>query len=37
VIIIIGNRFNRSIYSAAHNSYDLFGSYFKRDAEEEDP
>jgi CubicO group peptidase (beta-lactamase class C family) len=28
VIIILVNRFNRSIYSAAHNCYDLFGHYY---------
>jgi len=26
-IIILGNRFNRSIYNTAHRCYDIFGSY----------
>ena len=36
VIIILGNRFNRNIYSAAHHSYDLFGNYYNQDEREED-
>lgn len=36
VIIILGNRFNRGIYSAAHHSYDLFGNYYNQDEREED-
>jgi CubicO group peptidase (beta-lactamase class C family) len=36
VVIILGNRFNRSIYSAAHHSYDLFGNYYAKDESEED-
>ena len=36
VIIILGNRFNRSIYSAAHHSYDLFGNYYNQDEREDD-
>jgi len=35
-IIILGNRFNRSIYSAAHHSYDLFGNYYNQDERDED-
>ena len=35
VIIILGNRFNRTIYRAAHNSYDLFGDYYKADTVDE--
>jgi CubicO group peptidase (beta-lactamase class C family) len=38
-IIIIGNRFTRNIYSAAHLCYDIFGDYLQRqvtDAEESD-
>jgi CubicO group peptidase (beta-lactamase class C family) len=26
-IIILGNKFNRNIYSVAHKAYDLFGNY----------
>ena len=26
-IIILGNKFNRAIYDAAHLSYDIFGDY----------
>ncbi len=29
-IIILGNRFNRNIYNAAHKAYDLFGDYLQR-------
>jgi len=29
-IIILGNRFNRSIYNAAHLCYDIFGDYQQR-------
>ena len=29
-IIIIGNRFTRTIYNAAHLCYDLFGDYQQR-------
>jgi CubicO group peptidase (beta-lactamase class C family) len=36
LVIILGNRFNRSIYSAAHHSYDLFGNYYAKDESEED-
>ncbi|MEO7924675.1 MAG: serine hydrolase domain-containing protein [Chitinophagaceae bacterium] len=38
-IIIIGNRFNRMIYNAAHLCYDIFGDYLQQkvpDAEETD-
>jgi len=38
-IIIIGNRFNKAIYEAAHLCYDIFGDYQQRkvtDAEETD-
>jgi len=28
-IIILGNKFNRSIYNAAHKAYDLFGDYLQ--------
>lgn len=38
-IIIIGNRFTRSVYNAAHLCYDIFGDYLQRqvgDAEETD-
>lgn len=36
VVIILGNRFNRGIYSAAHHSYDLFGNYYNQDEREDD-
>jgi len=36
VVIILGNRFNRSIYSAAHHSYDLFGYYYNQDEREDE-
>ena len=37
-IIILGNRFTRSIYNAAHLSYDLFGEYLQQKAtDSEDP
>jgi hypothetical protein len=32
-IIIIGNRFNRMIYDAAHLCYDFFGDYQQRKIE----
>lgn len=35
-IIILGNRYSRSIYSAAHHSYDLFGNYYNQDVQEEE-
>lgn len=35
-IIILGNRFNRGIYAAAHHSYDLFGNYYNQDEREDD-
>lgn len=31
VIIILGNRFTRSIYNAAHHCYDIFGEYFGKE------
>ncbi|MFZ9387873.1 MAG: serine hydrolase domain-containing protein [Chitinophagaceae bacterium] len=39
-IIILGNRFTRSIYHAAHHCYDIFGDYGQEpdsEAEESDP
>lgn len=37
VIIILGNRFTRSIYNAAHHCYDIFGEYFgKTESEDAD-
>jgi CubicO group peptidase (beta-lactamase class C family) len=33
-IIILGNRFNRAIYDAAHLSYDIFGDYLQKQIEE---
>ena len=37
-IIILGNKFNRNIYSAAHKAYDLFGDYGSGSGEgEEEP
>jgi CubicO group peptidase (beta-lactamase class C family) len=35
-IIILGNKFNRSIYNAAHLCYDLFGDYGQRRVNEEE-
>lgn len=35
-IIIIGNRFTRSIYNAAHLCYDIFGDYQQRGTNEEE-
>ena len=37
-IIILGNKYNRNIYSAAHKAYDLFGDYqqTKNSSDEED-
>ena len=35
-IIIIGNRFNRNIYNAAHLCYDIFGDYMQRRQTESD-
>ena len=35
-IIILGNQFNRSIYSVAHHSYDLFGIYRQQAQREEE-
>lgn len=35
-IIILGNRFTRSIYNTAHQSYDLFGEYFQKSGTEEE-
>ena len=35
-IIILGNQFNRSIYSVAHHSYDIFGIYKQEAAREEE-
>lgn len=35
-IIILGNKFNRNIYNAAHLSYDLFGDYMQKHSSEED-
>ena len=35
-IIIIGNRFNRAIYDAAHLCYDIFGDYKQRTVTESD-
>jgi CubicO group peptidase (beta-lactamase class C family) len=35
-IIILGNKFNRNIYTTAHKCYDLFGNYMQgNDSEEE--
>ena len=31
-IIIIGNKFNRNIYIAAKEAYDIFGEYFSKDS-----
>lgn len=35
-IIILGNRYNRSIYNSAHHAYDLFGEYFHQTGTEEE-
>lgn len=35
-IIILGNRFNRNIYNAAHLCYDIFGDYMQRRQTESD-
>jgi CubicO group peptidase (beta-lactamase class C family) len=35
-IIILGNKFNRAIYDAAHLSYDIFGDYQQRKSEDPD-
>jgi CubicO group peptidase (beta-lactamase class C family) len=35
-IIILGNKFNRSIYSVAHKSYNLFGIYQQETTKEEE-
>jgi len=35
-IIIIGNRFNRNIYTTAHLCYDIFGDYMQRRQTESD-
>lgn len=35
-IIILGNRFTKSIYNTAHLSYDLFGNYFQGSSNDED-
>lgn len=35
-IIILGNRFNRNIYTAAHLCYDIFGDYMQRRQTESD-
>lgn len=35
-IIILGNKFNRNIYSTAHLAYDIFGEYMQRHAPEDD-
>jgi CubicO group peptidase (beta-lactamase class C family) len=35
-IIILGNKFNRAIYNAAHHCYDLFGDYQQRKSEDPD-
>ena len=35
-IIILGNRFNRAIYDAAHLCYDIFGDYQQRKATDPD-
>lgn len=38
VIIIVGNKYNKSIYEATKHAYNIFGSYFQNEAsgEEED-
>lgn len=35
-VIILGNRFNRNIYNAAHLCYDIFGDYMQRRQTETD-
>jgi CubicO group peptidase (beta-lactamase class C family) len=35
-IIILGNKFNRNIYSVAHKAYDLFGTYEQNPNDDED-
>ncbi|MEO5563975.1 MAG: serine hydrolase domain-containing protein [Chitinophagaceae bacterium] len=35
-IIILGNKFNRNIYSVAHKAYDLFGDYNQNHDDDED-
>lgn len=35
-IIILGNKFNRNIYSVAHLCYDIFGDYMQNHGEQED-
>jgi CubicO group peptidase (beta-lactamase class C family) len=35
-IIILGNKFTRSVYNAATQSYNLFGEYFEKEDAEED-
>jgi CubicO group peptidase (beta-lactamase class C family) len=35
-IIVVGNRFSRSIYNAAHLSYDIFGDYMRRETTDSD-
>lgn len=35
-IIILGNRFTRSIYGTAHLSYDIFGDYLQRGVKDEE-
>jgi CubicO group peptidase (beta-lactamase class C family) len=35
-IIILGNKFNRNIYNAAHLCYDFFGEYLQRHTDPED-
>ena len=35
-IIILGNKFNRNIYTTAHKCYDLFGNYMQGNDSEED-
>ena len=35
-IIILGNKFTRNIYNAAHRSYDIFGNYHQRPANEDE-
>lgn len=35
-IIILGNKFNRNIYTTAHKCYDLFGNYMQGDNSEEE-
>jgi len=35
-IIILGNKFNRNIYNAAHKAYDIFGNYSQKDNKEDD-